>query len=106
MVAEVFRALTKDGAEIGLLQRRIGIFPRPPRLERVPAGQDLALDVAGLAADPAQIFEAVVIGLDLVVGDAPILDRQLRSTGVEKFLAVALDDMLRQTKSATWARKL
>ena len=93
VVAEAFRTLAEDGAEVSFLERRIGIFARPRRLERIAAGLDLALDVAGLAADAAELFKAVVIGLQLVIGDAPVLDRQLRSAGIEKFLAVSLDDM-------------
>ena len=86
VIAEAFGALAKDGAEIGLLHRRVGIFARARRLERIAAGLDLSLDVAGLAADTAEIFEAVVIRLELVVGDAPILDRQLRTAGSRNFL--------------------
>src|SRR6202022_1161267 len=98
MVAEALRALAEDRAEIGLLERWVGVFARSRRLERVAAGLDLALDVAGFAADATEIFEAVVVRLKIVIGDAPVLDRQLRSAGVEKFLAVALDSMAAQDK--------
>jgi hypothetical protein len=50
----------------------------------------LPLDVAGLAADPAQIFETIVRRFQLVVADAPILDREIR---IEECLAVARLDV-------------
>ena len=90
MIAEVFGGLAEDRAEIGLLHRRVGIFARPRRLERVPAGLNPALDVARLAAHADKLLEPVVMGLELVISDAPILDRQFRPAGVEKLLAVAL----------------
>jgi hypothetical protein len=75
MIAEAFRALAEDGAEIGLLHRRVGIVACPRRLERIAARLNLTLDVTGLATDADEMFEAVVMRLQLVISDAPVLDR-------------------------------
>ena len=76
-------------------RQRIAALARP--LERIAAGLDRAAEVAGLAGDAAQVFEAVVVGLELVVGDAPVLDRHV---GGNEALAVALLDVAaRTTKS-------
>src|SRR5258708_7895195 len=44
---------------------------RPPR--RIAACLDLAGQVAGLAADAEDFLELVIVGFDLVPGDAPVL---------------------------------
>ena len=93
MIAEIGCAFAEQSPEIRLLHRRGWVFPRTRRLEWISARLDLALDVAGLAAYPAEIFEAIVVRLELRISDAPILDRQLRTTCFEKLLAVALLDM-------------
>jgi len=54
---------------------------------------EFVLDVAGLAAYPAEIFETIVIRLKLIIGNAPILNRQIRTTGFEKLFPVALQDV-------------
>src|SRR4029450_7512338 len=46
--------------------------------------------VARLAGGAAEILEAVIVRLELVVGDAPVLDRPLR---IDEALAVALLEM-------------
>ena len=61
----------------GLLLRRRRIGPRARAFERVAAVLDLALEVAGRARGAAQIFELVVVRLELVIGDAPVLDRHV-----------------------------
>jgi len=48
-----------------------GIVPRTRRRERIAAKQDPALDVA---AYTAEIFEAIVVGLEFLIGDAAVLD--------------------------------
>ena len=68
-------------------QRRQRIFARAGRLKRVAARLDLPADVAGLAGNRRRVFEPVVIRLQLVVGDAPVLDRHI---GGNEILAVAL----------------
>ena len=40
---------------------------------RIAARLDLAVQVAGLAADAEDVLELVVVRLDLVPGDAPVL---------------------------------
>ena len=57
---------------------------------RIAARQDLAFNVPRFAAGSAKIFEAIIMRLKIVVGDAPILNRQFR---VEDLLAVTLLDM-------------
>src|SRR5579862_8897455 len=71
------------------LCRRVWILARARTLVRVSARLDLVFDVAGLAADAKDFLELVVIGFDLVPGDAPIL--QIAVLGDER-LAVALLD--------------
>src|ERR1700730_4562 len=93
MVSELARAFPKQAAEIGLLHRRGRIFPRARRLEWIAAWLDLPVDISGLSARPEQVFEAIVMGLELRIGDTPILDRQLRTARFEELLAVALLDM-------------
>src|SRR5690606_27835183 len=44
----------------GHVHRRVGILRAARTFERVPALNDLAVQVAGLAADAAQLLEAVV----------------------------------------------
>src|SRR4029453_7859979 len=56
-------------------QRRQRVFAGTRRFEAVAALLDLALDVAGLAGNSRDTLELVIIGLELVVGDAPVLDR-------------------------------
>src|SRR5262249_17784836 len=87
MISETFRPFPEQRAVVRLLHRRGRIFARTRALERISARLDLALEVARLAARPAQIFEAVVMRLELLVGCAPILDGQL---GIDKVLAIAL----------------
>src|SRR5262249_57495785 len=84
------RWVGEQGGVVRLLHRRGRIFARTRALERISARLDLALEVARLAARPAQIFEAVVMRLELLVGCAPILDGQL---GIDKVLAIALLEM-------------
>src|ERR1044072_10029913 len=49
------------------------VFAGTRRFEGVAAGLYLALDVAGLAGDRRGGFELVVIGVEFVVSDAPVL---------------------------------
>src|SRR3546814_15320962 len=57
-------------------------------LEGVAALADLTLHVAGLPGDPDVPLVAVVVGLEVLVADRPVLDR--RSLW-QRVLAVALD---------------
>jgi hypothetical protein len=51
---------------------------------------NLAFDVSGLAAGPTEIFEPIVVRLELVIGDAPILNGQVR---IDEALAITLLEM-------------
>src|SRR6185295_284201 len=87
VIAELAGGLGEHHARQDRRQWGERIVARARRLERVAARLDLALDVAGLAGHGGGVFEPVVIGLELVVGDAPILDRHVVG---KEFLAVTL----------------
>ena len=92
MIAETFGAIAKDCAEIGSFCGGLG-YSLSGGFERIAAGLNLSFDIAGLAAHANEIFETIVIRLKLIIGDAPVLNRQLRTTGFEKFFPVTLKDM-------------
>src|SRR5207302_5372010 len=73
LVAHLFGRLLEQRAGVRALERRVRVLARARTLERVAAGDDLAVEIAGLAADAVEILEAVVVALELVVGDAPVL---------------------------------
>src|SRR5437660_3861980 len=54
----------------------------------MPTGQDFSFDITGCSTYPDEILEPIVMRLELVIGNAPILDRQIGAAGVEKFLAI------------------
>src|SRR3984957_11220560 len=62
---------------------------------RIAARLNLALDVACLAAGAEQVLEAIVVRLEIIVGDTPVLDGEVR---IEKILAVAFARARRQLK--------
>ncbi len=68
--------------------RRQWIGSGAGRLERVPALQDLAVQVPGRAGGPDVVLEGIIVRLQLVIGDRPVLDRHPFRDLV---LAVALD---------------
>src|SRR5262249_9136309 len=84
------RTLAEQSAVVRLLHRWRRILARTEPFERIAATLDLALDVAGLAARATQIFEAVVMRLELVVSHSPILDSQV---GIDEALAGTLLQM-------------
>src|SRR5689334_1880640 len=65
-VAQRGHRLGEQGTLIGALRRRVWILARARPFVRIAARLDLALDVAGLAADAEDFLELVVIGFDLV----------------------------------------
>src|ERR1700733_5632836 len=86
VIAGIARGIGEHFAGENRRQRRQRIVAGAGRLERFAAGLDLPADIAGLAGDRRGIFELVVIGLELGVGDAPVLDRHVVRN---EFLAVA-----------------
>ncbi len=88
LVAQGLRGFGEQGRAVGLHHRRVGELARPRSLERIAAGLDRALDIAGLAADAAQTLHLVVIGFELGIGDRPILDGHV--VGLDHRLAIAL----------------
>src|SRR5580692_4533437 len=86
MIAGIARCIGEHFARQDRRQRRQRIVAGARRLERIAAGLDLAAEIAGLAGDRRGIFELVVIGLELGVADAPVLDRHVVG---QEFLAVA-----------------
>src|SRR3984893_17116819 len=87
MIAGIARRIGEHLARQDRRQRRQRIVAGSRRLERIAAGLDLTAGVTSLAGDRRGIFKLVVIGLELGVADAPVLDRHVVGNGV---LAVAL----------------
>ncbi len=88
MQAKAVRGFGEQLLGVALFHRRRRIVALPRAFERIAAGLLCALDVAGLAGDARNIFELVVIGLEVFVGDRPVLD--VIALGHDAF-AVALD---------------
>ncbi len=77
MIAQLPRGFFEQVRCIGMLQRRRGVLVHPRRFEDVSAVDQLAAQVAGLAADAHHLFGVPVVRLEFVVGDAPVLDREI-----------------------------
>ena len=86
-VAHLFRRLGPQHRPIGLLLGRRRIGARPRSLERIAKRLLLPLQVPGGSRRAAQMFECIEMRLELVVGDAPVLDRHVRG---QEFRAVTL----------------
>src|SRR5437588_729649 len=74
------------GEQIALIcapRRRVWILARARPFVRIAACLDLAVQVAGLAADAKDFLKLVVVGFDLVPGDAPVL--QIAILGNERW---------------------
>ena len=87
MVARFARRRVEELGRVAALERRQRIVALARTFERVAARLDRACEIARLARDAAQVLELVVVGLELLVGDAPVLDRHV---GRDEALAVAL----------------
>jgi hypothetical protein len=74
VIAELVRGLLEQLAGVALLKRFVGIFAAAHALERIAARHEGAAQIAGLAGSAAKLVEAVEVGLELVVGDAPVFD--------------------------------
>src|SRR5262245_16855349 len=93
VIAEAPARRLHGGTGHALGQRLVGIFVLARPFEHIAAVDDLAAQVAGLAGNAGELFEAIVVRLELVVADRIIRDRQLRRNGVA---AVALGDVAAQ----------
>src|SRR5262249_37797804 len=74
MQPEALRGLGEDHPGLRHYQRLVGIVVVARTLEDVAALDLLAAQVSGLARGAAELLEAIVIRLEIVVGDAPSLD--------------------------------
>ena len=82
MVAELLGGLGEDQSGLRHDQRLVGIVVGPRAFERIAPSDHLAAQIAGLAGGAAQLFEPVVMRLQVVIGDAPVLDRHVVRNGV------------------------
>src|SRR5262245_35191406 len=73
LVAQRLSSLSEQRACIRARTRRIGKLSRAWAFERIAANLDLALNITGLAADAVDSLKLIVVRLQLVVCDAPIL---------------------------------
>src|SRR5262249_57044970 len=73
MPAELARGRRHVLGEFAAGERRHGIIARARPLEDVTALVDCAVDVAGLAGDANLVLDLVVIGLELLEPERPIL---------------------------------
>ena len=90
LVAEIARGLGEQRVAERLRLRRIGIGPRARSLERIAAFENLPFQIACRARRPAKIFELVVMRLEVVIGDATVLDRHVVG---QKIRAISLRQM-------------
>ncbi len=97
MEAGLLRRVGEDQSRLRHDQRLVGIFVLPRAFEGIAAVDDLALQIPRLARSAAQFLEAVEMRLQLLVSDAPILDRQI---GGNRVLAVAFGQMRAQVQFA------
>src|ERR1700722_2721981 len=74
----------------GLRLRRRGIGAAPRPFERITPLHNLATEIASCTRRAARVFETIVEGFELVVSDAPILDRHIFG---EERCSVALREM-------------
>ena len=77
MIAQFVRGFLEQVGRIGMLQRRSGIFMHARRFENVSAIDELATEIAGLAADAHHLLGVPIVRLQLIVGYAPIAHRQI-----------------------------
>jgi hypothetical protein len=68
---------------MALLERLVGIFAAAHALERIAARHESAAQIAGFAGGAAELVKAIEVRLELVVSDAPILDRHVIGNDAE-----------------------
>src|SRR5580658_7758247 len=88
-VAQRGHRLGEQGALMRAPRRRVWILARARPFVRIAACLDLAVQVAGLAADAENFLKLVIVGFDLVPGDAPVL--QIAILGNERCAIALLD---------------
>src|ERR1043166_5348935 len=99
MIAKLLRGGREQCRTKHHVERRIGILASPRALEWISAVLDRPFDVAGPPGNSAQIFELVVMGFELVVGHAPVLDRHRvgnRSGAIALRIVAARDEIRRK----------
>src|SRR5258708_8762000 len=74
-IAEGRGRVAKKSGKVGELGGRSGILFAEPTFEDVAAVDLFSVKIASLARNAEQFFSARVIGLQLIVGDAPIANR-------------------------------
>src|SRR5208337_559171 len=77
VITQVRRGLSKESSRVLFLHRRVGILARARRLERITTLFDFAVEIARFAANSKQIFEAIVIRFQFLVGHPPVLNSQV-----------------------------
>ena len=77
MIPEFLHRFLEQHSGIGGLQRGQRIFVHARPLENVAALDLLSANVSGLAADAHHLLSAPIVRFQIVVGDAPILHRQI-----------------------------
>src|SRR5271170_2927423 len=88
-VAQRTHRVGEQGALMRAPRRRVWILARARPFVRIAAWLDLAVQVASLAADAEDFLKLIVVGLDLVPGDAPVL--QIAVLGNERCAVGLLD---------------
>ena len=81
MIAETLCGLGHQQSAGRRFQRLVGIFIAARAFKYVAALHDLAAQVSGFAGDAAQLVEAVIVWLELVIRDRPIRDRHVVGNG-------------------------
>ena len=97
LIAELLGGFREQHMAVALLLRRRRVGPRARAFERIAALLDLAVEVSGGARCAAQIFELIVMRLEVVVGDAPILDGHVLR---QELFAITLGQMRAQHEVA------
>src|SRR6266699_1934356 len=97
MEAELLRRVREDDPGLRHDQRLVRVIADPWTFEGIAAIDDLPAQIAGLARGAAQFLEPLVIGFELVIGNAPVLYREI---GGDSLLAVALFEMRAQHEFA------
>src|SRR3954467_2087460 len=81
-VAQLLGCLAEDHARFGDRQRLLRKLVLPWCFERISALLHPATQISCLAGNAEQLFELIVIGFHLRIGDAPILDRHFSWNGL------------------------